>query len=76
MKTLLSSLIIVLLTFSSGAQGIITTIAGGGWGVDGGLAINAALDKVNDVLVDSGGNVYIAEEMAIMATCFLLTSVL
>ncbi len=65
MKTLLSSLIIVLLTLTSGAQGIITTIAGGGWGVDGGLAINAALDKVNDVLVDSGGNVYIAEEMAI-----------
>ncbi len=65
MKALLTSLVIMLLTFSSGAQGIITTIAGGGWGVDGGLAINAALDKVNDVLVDSGGNVYIAEDEAI-----------
>ena len=65
MKTLLSSLIIMLLPLTSVAQGIITTIAGGGWGGDGGLATDAWLDMVNDVLVDTNGNVYIAEETAI-----------
>ena len=65
MKTLLSSLIIVLLTFSSGAQGIITTIAGGGTGGDGVLATSASLSKVNDILVDMNGNVYIAQDEAI-----------
>lgn len=42
--------------------GIITTIAGNGfsgYSGDGGLAINAKIDAVNDILVDSSGNVYI-----------------
>ena len=65
MKTIFTSLVIMLLTLTSVAQGIITTIAGGGWGGDGGLATDAWLDMVNDVLVDTNGNVYIAEETAI-----------
>ena len=55
----------MLLPLTSGAQGIITTIAGGGWGGDGVLATDSHLSQVNDVLVDTNGNVYIAEETAI-----------
>ena len=65
MKTIFTSLVIMLLTLTSGAQGIITTIAGGGWGGDGVLATDSHLSQVNDVLVDTNGNVYIAEETAI-----------
>ena len=65
MKTLLSSLLILLFSFSAVAQGIITTIAGGGWGGDGVLAVNTSLSEVNDVLVDTAGNIYIAQETAV-----------
>jgi uncharacterized protein (TIGR03437 family) len=45
--------------------GIITTIAGGssaGYGGDGGLAINALFYLPAAVVVDSGGNLYIADQ--------------
>jgi sugar lactone lactonase YvrE len=41
--------------------GIITTVAGGGLGADGGLAINATLDRPAGVAIDISGNLYIAE---------------
>jgi len=44
--------------------GIITTIAGnntGGYGGDGGLAIDAELESPASVAVDSAGNIYIAD---------------
>jgi sugar lactone lactonase YvrE len=44
--------------------GIITTIAGNGTGAhsgDGGLAIAAALNVPDEVVVDANGNIYIAE---------------
>ncbi len=43
------------------AQGIITTVAGGGSGGDGGLATDAFLEGPNDVYVDDTGNIYIAD---------------
>jgi len=42
--------------------GIITTIAGGGNGGDGGLAVNASLSDPVDVITDSAGNIYISEQ--------------
>jgi hypothetical protein len=42
-------------------QGIITTVAGGGNGGDGGPATSAALSTPTDVTVDSFGNIFIAE---------------
>ena len=42
-------------------QNIITTVAGGGTGGDGGLAVNAWLDDVYDVYADDTGNFYIVE---------------
>ena len=45
-------------------QGIIKTIAGGGTGGDGGLAVNASLASPVDVITDSAGNVYISEQGA------------
>ncbi|MEP6683435.1 MAG: T9SS type A sorting domain-containing protein [Parafilimonas sp.] len=45
-------------------NGIITTIAGGGNGGDGGLAVNASLVSPVDVIADSIGNVYISEQGA------------
>jgi sugar lactone lactonase YvrE len=41
--------------------GIISTVAGGGTGGDGGLAVAARLHQPNGVAVDGGGNLYIAE---------------
>ncbi len=41
-------------------EGIITTIAGGGSGGDGGPAVEARLNGPEGVAVDSAGNVYIA----------------
>lgn len=62
-------LFISLLFFSSFfpafAQGIITTVAGGGNGGDGSIATNAHLTAPNDVVVDDSGNLYIALETAI-----------
>ena len=43
------------------SQNIITTVAGGGTGGDGGLAVNAWLDDVYDVYADDTGNFYIVE---------------
>jgi len=43
-------------------NGIITTVAGGGHGGDGGLAVNAGLMTPVDVIIDSAGNIYIAEQ--------------
>ncbi|MGO9895396.1 MAG: NHL repeat-containing protein [Bryobacteraceae bacterium] len=51
------------LTFAQTTTPIITTVAGnglGGYGGDGGPAINAGLDT-GGVAVDSGGNLYIAD---------------
>ena len=45
-------------------NGIITTIAGGGNGGDGGLAVNASLTSPVDVITDSAGNIYISEQGA------------
>src|SRR6478735_9112108 len=45
-------------------QGIIKTIAGGGTGGDGGLAVNASLASPVDVITDSAGNIYISEQGA------------
>ena len=46
-------------------QNIITTVAGGGMGGDGGLAVNAALSDVYDVYADDTGNFYIVELFSI-----------
>src|SRR5690606_37784302 len=51
-----------LFCLPSFAQGIITTVAGGGMGGDGDTATQAALFGPNDVLVDDTGNIYIAED--------------
>ncbi len=45
--------------------GIITTVAGGGTGGDGGLAINAQLTNPCDVKLDGAGNLYLAETCVI-----------
>ena len=45
-------------------MGIITTIAGdmgGGYSGDGGPAVDALLDRPNDVAVDAAGNIYISD---------------
>ncbi len=42
--------------------GIITTVAGGGTGGDGGLATNASLYKPAGIALDSSGGLYIAEQ--------------
>ena len=47
------------------SQNIITTVAGGGMGGDGGLAVNAALSDVYDVYADDTGNFYIVELFSI-----------
>ncbi|HRO44098.1 MAG TPA: T9SS type A sorting domain-containing protein [Flavipsychrobacter sp.] len=65
MKYILSLFYALLFCAVASAQGIITTIAGGGNGGDGVVATQSSLDQVNDVLVDTSGNVYIAEETAI-----------
>src|SRR5690606_15735219 len=64
MKSFLS-ILFVLFCFPSFAQGIITTVAGGGMGGDGSLATNAHLSAPNDVAVDDSGNLYIALETAV-----------
>ena len=43
------------------ASGIITTVAGGGYGADGGLATAAELNNPNAVAVDIVGNLFIAD---------------
>jgi predicted secreted protein len=43
------------------ATGIITTVAGGGTGGDGGLATAAQLDAPCDVKLDSAGDIYLSE---------------
>jgi len=46
-------------------SGLITTLAGNGvcgFGGDDGLATSASLDQPEDVVVDSGGNLYIADK--------------
>ena len=45
------------------SNGIITTVAGGGFSGDGGLATNASLDIPLGVAVDSTGNIYIADTL-------------
>jgi large repetitive protein len=47
--------------------GIITTVAGGGTGGDGGLATAAQLQNPCDVKVDSAGNLYISESCVIVS---------
>jgi sugar lactone lactonase YvrE len=42
-------------------NGIITTVAGGGSGGDGGLATNASLNQPQGVAFDAFGNLYIAD---------------
>ena len=42
------------------ATGIITTVAGGGPGGDGGLATNAYFGQVSGLVIDSAGNLYIS----------------
>lgn len=64
-SSLLLCLFILAFCLCASPQGIITTIAGGGWGGDGVVATQSSLSQVNDVLVDTAGNVYIAEETAI-----------
>ena len=44
-----------------GATGIITTVAGGGSGGDGGLATAASLRFPSGIAVDTAGNLYIAD---------------
>jgi len=44
------------------ATGVMATIAGGGSGGDGGLAVNASLNYPNGVALDSAGNVYITDQ--------------
>src|SRR5258707_10020579 len=41
--------------------GIVTTVAGGGIGADGGPAVAAQLQNPCDVKVDAPGNLYISE---------------
>jgi len=48
-----------------GTNGIITTVAGGGSGGDGGLAAKAGLSNVQDVLADPAGNLYISSNQSI-----------
>lgn len=55
-------MLFITYSFSAAAQGIITTVAGGGSGGSGGLATQAALFGPNDVVVDDTGNIYIAED--------------
>ena len=43
------------------SSGVITTVAGGGYGVDGGPATAAQLDRPYGVAVDGAGNLYIAD---------------
>ena len=43
------------------ASGIISTVAGGGWGGDGGVATNANLYAPSAVAADALGNLYIAD---------------
>ncbi|HRO44096.1 MAG TPA: T9SS type A sorting domain-containing protein [Flavipsychrobacter sp.] len=65
MKYTFPSFFFLLLSIAysnASAQGIITTIAGGGSGGSGSLATNAALTGPNDVYVDDTGNIYIAED--------------
>lgn len=50
------------------ASGIITTVAGGGQGGDGSLAVNAALNSPCGVRVDAANNIYISE------SCLVATS--
>ena len=65
MKRIISLFCCLFCSFIISAQGIITTVAGGGNFGDGVIATQAALDKINDVVVDTNGNMYIAEETAI-----------
>jgi hypothetical protein len=44
-----------------GINGIITTVAGGGPGGDGGAATNASLSDPNGVAIDASGNLYVAD---------------
>ena len=44
------------------STGIISTVAGGGFGGDGGLATNASLNVPTGVTVDASGNFYIADQ--------------
>jgi trimeric autotransporter adhesin len=46
-------------------DGIITTVAGGGTGGDGGLATNAFLGGAQSVAVDGEGNLYISQGFAV-----------
>ncbi len=44
-----------------GPDGIITTVAGGGFGGDGGPATSAGLNRPQDVALDGQGNLFIAD---------------
>ena len=46
------------------AKGIITTIAGGGSGGDGGPAVEARLNSPSGVAVDGYGNIYVADSLS------------
>jgi sugar lactone lactonase YvrE len=45
-------------------NGVITTVAGGGSGGDGGPAANAILERPTGITLDSGGNLYIADTVS------------
>ncbi len=66
MRSLLLFPFVLSLSLQVSAQGIITTVAGGGNGGDGSLAVNAYIDAPNDVLVDDTGNIYIATDLTIL----------